>query len=181
LPIAKKWPEAQIVALEPHPENLARLIHNQKLNKIYNVKTLAAAVGGKSGFLGMLTQIENDGGHQVSEGGAELIVSSVSLREVFKYFELERCDLLKIDTEGFDYHVLQSLGKLADPKIIPHIIVECNPVGLKQYGKSAWELVAFGIERGYKCTLLHSGLQIRSEEDIPFIPYCHVFDFLFSV
>ncbi len=184
LPLAKRVPAAKIFAVEPHPENQSKLIRNQKLNGLSNIISLSTAIGGSDcEFLEMVHHSTNEGGHHVLDRGPHSVksgcfVTSVSLKDIFSFFNLTHCDLLKVDTEGFDYHVLQTLEDLAHPKIVKHIVVECNPEGLHRVGKSPKDLIEFGLQRGYVCKLLDDQKIITSEKDLPHIPQDHVLDFL---
>lgn len=58
--------------------------------------------------------------------GDKQLVPSLRLDEFFDREKISFCDLLKVDTQGTDLRVLQSLGVLLDPSRIGSILIEAN-------------------------------------------------------
>lgn len=185
LPLAKHTPGATIYAVEPHPECLAKLLHNKKLNKLHQVKIISTAIGKKSEFSLMKSEPSNDGGHHLitdrnQSDFNEFSVITKSLRDLFLSFNITHCDLLKIDVEGSDFQVVESLGELLQPQTVKNLVIEYNIEKLSRKGITGWDIVSYGITRGYNCCLLNNFFPIKAKEDIPLIDDGNILDFLFT-
>jgi FkbM family methyltransferase len=105
-------PSGSVYAFEPTPQSFALLQENLRLNRVGNVKGFPEAIWSENGTLAIDTTIGEPGqfiSHKV-EGGSphngKVMVSSISLAEVFNRLALDRVDLLKMDCEGAEYPVL---------------------------------------------------------------------------
>lgn len=101
-------PKAQIVAVEPEAKNLALLKKHLAENKISKVKIIAGALAGESGerFLKISADSHN---HQLSAKG-EKLVNAFSFSDLVKTNKIKKVSLLKMDIEGAEYEVLESLS-----------------------------------------------------------------------
>lgn len=191
LPLAKQFPHAKFYAIEPHPLPASRFIQNCLQNELSNVFLLNAAIGPSQEVMKIYICPTNSGGHRVTgfEGRNDfekmttldhISVPSLSLKSLFKHFGITSCDILKVDVEGFECQVLESLEDLLNPQTVVTLIVEYGPEGMKQAGKTGWNLVKMLLERGYKCHELKTNKPIKSETDIPLLDRFSVTDFLFS-
>lgn len=191
LPLAVKFPEAQFYAVEPHPIPASRFIQNCALNEVNQVQLVSTAIASKEHFATIHTCPTNSGGHRLTgfEGRKDLLPSSgigsiqvptKPLNTLFREWKIPRCDLLKIDTEGYEFFVLESLEESLDPEVISCAIVEFGPEGLRQTGKSGWDLVSLMLGKGYDCRILGTNQPIRKKEDLPYVPDFSVIDFVFQ-
>jgi FkbM family methyltransferase len=187
LPLALRYPGGSFVAVDAHPVALGQFVQNARRNKVGNVKVVCAAVSDRSEPLRMYSAADNSGGNRVSgfkgrPGAAlaeEIIVPAMSLAQVLDAAGIERADILKIDTEGYELHVLRSLGDRLQPQNFPLIVAEYGPEGMRSAGNTGWEMVNFMRGRGYVCADLHSGRAITTEGEIPSLPDFSVTDFIF--
>ena len=92
------------------------------------------------------------------------------LRQIVEELGIIECDLLKVDTEGFETFVLRSLGEFLQPAKVKHIIAEIGEEGLKQAGTSKEELYSLGIGKGYSCEVLQGKKRVESEKALPDLP-----------
>lgn len=106
-PLAKR-----VICYEPMSGNFAQLQKN--VGGLQNVEVVRAAVGGKEGVArihyprnerlsGGFSQFPSEALHQ---DDAFEEVPQVTLNQVFERHGVERCDLLKVDTEGAEYDIL---------------------------------------------------------------------------
>lgn len=107
--LIRKYPNADVALVEPMPDNLNILKKNIELNSM-SATVFAAAVGVSDGQVTM--QIEpKDYGHKVAMDkgeslGATLRVDSLSVPTLMKKLGWKRIDLLKVDIEGYEVHLL---------------------------------------------------------------------------
>jgi len=109
------WPDAEITAIEPVPENVEYL----RKNVPADVTIIEAAAHSKKGTLCMETSSINTGLAKVSETG--ISVDAITLDSV-----MTKCDFLKIDVEGHEVSVLEGAKKLIESR--PIIIIETKNI-----------------------------------------------------
>lgn len=191
IPIASRFPKMQVIAVEPHPIASGQLMKNIRLNTLSNIHIVSAAIGSDRPLTEISSCPTNSGGNRLSgfEGRADLLgysdesasVSTVSLEYVLEYFsENSECSLLKIDTEGYELHVLRSLGDKLSPTHIKNIVAEYGPEGLRSAGSSGAEIVELMMATGYNCKILQTGNEIDDPTDLPHLPDFGVLDLVFS-
>jgi len=108
----------RVVAFEPNPKNREVLVKNLELNNIRNVTVLPYAAG-ESRYKARLWLAGS--GSTLLEGyvtGESAEVDVVPVDEVVEY-----ADIVKVDVEGYEWNVIQGMGKLLD-KYKPTLIVE---------------------------------------------------------
>jgi FkbM family methyltransferase len=97
----------QVVAFEPSPEVFPRLVKNIEINGIKNVRVVNAAAGNESGTLSF-SESRISANSRVSEAGP-LKVPCVRLDDELR--DVSSIDILKIDTEGYETHVLRGASE----------------------------------------------------------------------
>jgi len=112
-------PTGQVLCFEPEPDNLSELRRNVHLNKLANVKVIEAAVGETNGQCHLTRGIN---GMVCENGNSDLEVKIVALDSVIDL----RIDLLKIDVEGYEGHVLAGAERLIREHR-PAMFVEVHP------------------------------------------------------
>lgn len=107
-----RWPQAKIIAVEPSPENYARLVKH--VQNIPNIIPVEAAVGATDGEIEL-----NIGGVQFGhsvlkrdESQEKVIVPQLSLPTLFNKYGVTKADLIKFDIEGAEFSIFNHL----DPK-----------------------------------------------------------------
>ncbi|MCA9238155.1 MAG: FkbM family methyltransferase [Planctomycetales bacterium] len=124
------WPEAKIVAVEPHPEsfellerNTAHISESQLLRinaavTSFDGKCLLASAVSHSRVGEYVIEVWNELEPRFDGFGVEATAISVeTLWERVQKFGVEHVDLLKLDCEGAEYGILEGLaatGRLAD-------------------------------------------------------------------
>ena len=100
------WPDARIYAFEPHPDNFRLLIDNLQLNG-YTATVVQAAVAAQKGTRTLVSDgTLNYGKYSLLRTGPAAVESrAVMLQDVVR----APIDLLKIDCEGGEYEILESL------------------------------------------------------------------------
>ena len=136
---ASRWPSSSITSYEPHPDNFRLFTRNLRNNECQNVTPVQLAVAAESGvgrlssFLGMNTgapSLKKDSGDSAE-------VSTISLEAILKQVH-GPVDLLKVDCEGSEYEILESLSPQSRNRIM-RVAVELHAI----LGISAIE----GVER----------------------------------
>ena len=107
--VAKKCKKGKIFCYEPVQKNYQLLKDNIKINRISNINYYNLAVSNDQNKIKIFLS-EDDAGHSIieSEKNFELI-DSISLKKIIDMHCIEKCDFLKIDCEGAEFKILESL------------------------------------------------------------------------
>jgi len=101
--------QGQIFCFEPVKENYDLLLENFQLNKITNVKPFNVAVSEKIGEVKIFLN-EDESGHSMFVSSTKsILIKSTSLKEIIDSNNLDRCDFIKMDCEGVEYEIIDSL------------------------------------------------------------------------
>lgn len=117
------YKSANIYAIEPVPSAKACLEENFKNDKLF--KSFGIAISNKQGNVRMITSEENTQNSMINNSG-NLLVSATTLDMFVKENNISSIDLLKIDTETFEAHVLK--GGTRALKITKYLLIEVNLV-----------------------------------------------------
>lgn len=130
-----------IISFEPESKNFQYLQKNIELNNLENIKVNKCAIGGERGKRKLyLCEGNNTGGHSLyasyRRGFEE--VEIITLGEVFSKYNIQRCNLLKLDCEGSEYEILYSLkarnlNKIEKIAFEHHIVMGEDINKLKKY------------------------------------------------
>lgn len=142
-----------VVAFEPSRRTFAKLIRNAEFNELENFYPFNAALSTASGVarFAMGPPTHSGIGHLALDGD----VSVVQLRfddfsEVFEELIGSRAVLVKIDVEGAEDLVIQSMAGQLRKLNVRTVIAEIDPRFLRRAGSSAEELYARMRSLGFK-------------------------------
>lgn len=109
-------PSGKVVAAEPAASTYRQLVANLERGRLSNAVTFQVAVGGRAGtaqirsssnslYSSIYPQV---GGHNVD--GTIESVPLVTIEQLMRESDLSRCALLKMDCEGAEYDVVESMS-----------------------------------------------------------------------
>jgi len=127
----------KVVAIEPIPENLSILRKNIAINNLTNVLVVEKAVGSSRGHLSMA---RSSNGSVRAGGNRTISVESTTLDAVAEELKIMPT-FLKIDVEGYEYHVLE--GSRSILATTPTVFVEVHTLTLPRYGNKFEDLWKF--------------------------------------
>ena len=118
---------SKVIAVEANPSTAERLLDNVEVNNLANVTILQMAAWDCGTYLHLHSPLghEHDGGTQVHEEGDGVEVQAARLDQVL--IDEPRVDLVKIDVEGADLHVLRGMAELLD-RCQPVLFIEDHSV-----------------------------------------------------
>lgn len=116
------WPEARVVALEPHPDNFDKLQEHVAINRLEGVEPMQVGIADKCGCFDLYVQPRNIAGHSMyKKGGTTTSISIPTLTLADVQVPVSKGSggafgaLLKVDCEGCEYPLLSTLTQeLAD-------------------------------------------------------------------
>lgn len=104
-----RFPNAKIIAVEPSPENYARLVNNTK--NIKNIICVQAAVGGSNGTMD-LHLVDSSLGHSLlNRAGStgSVTVDVITFDNLCNKVGIEKADLVKFDIEGAEFDLFKNI------------------------------------------------------------------------
>lgn len=154
LPLARAAGAAgHLHAFEPHPALRARLIENCALNNLRQVTVSAYALGSEPGSFPLYASTDANQGtgslRRMSAQTEEIDVTVTTLDAYVAEQNIERLDVIKIDTEGADLDVLRG-AVCSLERFKPAIYVEVSPEHLKAFGATPSSLYDFLTGLGYR-------------------------------
>ena len=151
--IARARPDVRVVALEPHPGNVDRLLGNVALNPGVEVEIEPVAAGRVPGQA-MLSDEAGEGTdyHRIvapgSNGSIEIGVET--LDRLAGERGIDRIDVLKLDVEGHEPEALAGAAELLADRRVGVVICELRDSLLGRFDSSSAGLVAGLRELGYR-------------------------------
>jgi FkbM family methyltransferase len=139
-------PQIKIIALEPERENFSVLNENIKTNKLKNILTVQTALAGRNGKRGLGISADS---HNHALSGAEKesrVVTAMTLAAVLDELKIKKAGLVKMDIEGAEGEVLESLSA-EDFKRVEYFIFEYHEkvISRKQL-ENILRVNGFGVE-----------------------------------
>lgn len=152
---AKICKKGHVYAFEPDPQHLDSLKVNQQLNQLSNVTIIPKALGCEPGTA-LLSKLEqrNAGMNRILPGEQAAQFDSTqievsTLDQEMSQINPARIDLIKIDVEGYEFHVLQGAQKTI-VRYKPILIIEVIDANLKVHQLSSSDVIDLLQNWGYK-------------------------------
>ncbi len=151
---SRLWPSGRILAFEPHPDNFRLLCRNLELNRATAVIPSNSAVAGQRGrrTLSAITTPNTGMPSLYSTEGPYLDVQTVSMQDVIYRQVRHRVDLLKLDCEGAEYEILQSLNAESFDNLV-RVSMEFHPTPAHTATEGAGLLERLFSEHGFHVSI----------------------------
>ena len=160
----KYLPKSTFFSFEPFKESYKCLLDNIELNGLKNVQTFNVALSNVSGSTTLNTSKSHNGLHTLGETPMrfdDVVPVQIETKTLDEYFyDVDRpLHFMKIDTEGWEFHVLEG-GRKTLEKYKPIIQMEWVPVNMQQCSVNEEELKEFMKSLGY------TEVSMRGEEKL---------------
>lgn len=137
--------KGKVFAFEPGSENYRLLAASARLNGLSSrIEAIDAGLAAEPGEAQLFLSEDNLGDHQIFATDEDRACVHIRLLNGSEYLlpRTNRVDLLKIDTQGSEYGVIQGLMSLLQSlEQLPRIIIELTPLSLRQCGASGRQLI----------------------------------------
>jgi FkbM family methyltransferase len=154
----------RVFSFEPDPQNFYLLQRNLQHNHLTGVDAVDAALADEDTLGRLYLNQDNFGDHQIYDDGTGRQSRSVRLLHGERYLSarVASIDLLKVDTQGAEYHVIKGLlPLLKKSRDQLSIIIEFWPYGLRKAGASGQALVDLLAQLQLPCRIIdHSDAQL---------------------
>ena len=130
--------KGKIYCFEPELNNYRIFSDNVKLNNLENIHSFNMAISKQDGNVPLYLN-DDSSGHSIFLKNSNYIqVESITLQKVFELNNIKKCNLLKLDCEGSEYEIINSLPD-SYFSMIDKIIIEYHFA--KKYPKLLTELI----------------------------------------
>ena len=150
--ISQKSKNARVYSFEPIKDNFNLLNSNLELNNIKNVFAYNLAVSKNLDEVNLFLSDDESAHSIISKESESIRVKSISLQKIFDDNKIDTCKLLKLDCEGAEYEIIDSLPNEYLDKI-QNMTIEYHLADSKP------DLVKNLIEK-----IKHSGFNIKTRQ-----------------
>ncbi len=144
----------RVLCYEPVPENFEVLRRNLAHPRFGHLMAAAKAVAGRPGTVS-IHRSDNPAAHSMYPAepsrSEPIRVEAVRIEDIFEEHRVDRCDLLKLDCEGAEYEILESIP--------PPLWGRIERVRMEYHAREGWsgeKLAALLTGQGYACDVLPS-------------------------
>jgi len=137
-------PTGRVVALEPDPESALLLEQTVRANNLHNVRIMRAAASDRNGRAKLFVSYTNRGDNHLyaSDPGRECVeVDCIRLDDFLAAEKLSSVDVIKMDVQGFEGHVIEGLEKTLRSSPRLKMLMEFWPQGLASAGTDPLDLL----------------------------------------
>ena len=123
--------KGKIYCFEPASDNYKIFLDNTKMNNFKNVFPFNIAVSKQDGKIPLYLNDDTSGHSIFLKNSNSIQVDSITLQKIFDLNNIEKCNLLKLDCEGSEYEIIDSLPEsyfsMIDKMIIEYHFAEKYP------------------------------------------------------
>nr|AIF11047.1 methyltransferase, FkbM family protein [uncultured marine thaumarchaeote KM3_48_E01] len=130
--------KGKIYCFEPELNNYRIFSDNVKLNNLENIHSFNMAISKQDGNVPLYLNDDSSGHSIFLKNSNSIQVESITLQKVFELNNIKKCNLLKLDCEGSEYEIINSLPD-SYFSMIDKIIIEYHFA--KKYPKLLTELI----------------------------------------
>lgn len=160
-------PRGRAIGFEANPATYKLALGNIALNPHISAELHPLGLGDTEATLDFGSRSSANSGADsiVSAGSGQIKVPVIRLDKFVTDQGIERVNLIKIDTEGYDLHVLKGAEATID-RFSPKLFVEVCDANLRNHGDSAREILRWLEDRGYRCAEADAGDPVTSDDDL---------------
>ena len=169
----KVGPNGKVYTFEPNPKSCETIEENVRINGFTNVDVRTAAVGSEAGEADLVFSELDPAQGSLSETVQANIEQRISVQSIktkvvalddeIESGSIDVPNLIKIDTEGFEYEALQGMKKVI-AEHHPALYIENHGATWDERLDNTLRLTEFLTENGYHCYFVESEQWITEPE-----------------
>lgn len=155
----KVGPGGRVIAMEPDAANCSFIERTKERNGLTNLVIIEKAAGQMCGDTFLYLCETNTADHRiydVDQSRVKVPIKMATLDSVVSELGIPQIDVLKIDTQGFEFFVAQGMRQLVEQNRDIRILMEFWPWGLTKSGGSPLQLLEFFSARGFAISSIDS-------------------------
>jgi FkbM family methyltransferase len=148
-----------VIAIEPDATNCSFIERTKRRNGLTNLVIIEKAAGERIGDTFLYLCETNKADHRIydaQESRTRVAIKMVTLDSVLIDQAIPRVDVLKIDTQGYEFFVAQGMRELIEHSPAVRILMEFWPWGITKAGGSPEQLLEFFSSRGFAISIIDS-------------------------
>ena len=148
----------RVVAVEPDSVNCSFLSKTKERNRLDNLTIVQKAAGSETATVRLHLCATNKADHRTYGGDSSrssVAVEMTSLDALAADLNLPAIDVLKIDTQGYEFFIAHGMQTLLEQSPRVRIMMEFWPWGIERAGGSPSRLLEFFGDRGFKVAVLN--------------------------
>ena len=154
-------PQLRVCSFEPLPQNVHSFRTNLEKNKNYSIQLVEQCVSDSIGETEFIVPPDEECGwgriaYRELFDGKKITRQKTTIDEFCKQQNIAEVDFIKIDVEGFEFHVLKGAEKLLSKKNAPHLCIEMNIPCFQDMGINVDDIFLFLKEYNYKFYYINS-------------------------
>ena len=103
-------PSVKIISIEPYPQNFSLLVENLKNNKLDKLIIINKAISKSEKIISLFLDSLDDAAHSIyGKGKKSIKIKATTLGQIMKENQIEKCNILKMDCEGAEFEIIESL------------------------------------------------------------------------
>jgi FkbM family methyltransferase len=157
-----------IYAFEPVKHTFSSLKKNIGLNNLSTIKPFNLALSEEEGQLQIHVNAKENWGlssvhRQMDELGSIELSNAVNFDSFYNKMDSHSIDLIKIDVEGHELHILKGMEKSID-KYKPIVLVEVNDTVLKHTSTTKEDIYDYFWRRDYSSYIIHENCCLQKTD-----------------
>jgi FkbM family methyltransferase len=143
----------RIIALEPDPESFCYLQRTVAANGTSNSTCIRKGAASHNGILTLFASTSNRGDNRLYANefaGTAVQVEVTTLDGLLEELNIPSVDLVKIDVQGYEGHVLEGMEKILRQPRGLILLMEFWPFGLQSAGSDAYEVLQYLEQAGLR-------------------------------
>ena len=106
-----KCPNGKIISIEPHPQNFLLLKENMANSKLKEIVFINKAITNSNREIDLFIDSLDDSAHSIyGNGKNSMKIKSTTLENIMTENQISKCNMLKMDCEGAEFEIIESLS-----------------------------------------------------------------------
>lgn len=159
-------PQLSIYSFEPLPKNISSIKKNIELNKSKNITLIEKCISDQNGSIEFtIPPIGECGWGRIAYkelfDNQKILRPTQTLDSFCNEYSIPQVDFIKMDIEGFEFHVLRGAENLLQQKNAPHLCIEMNEYCFKDMGIDIHEVFLFLKDKNYKLYFIDKNHKLK--------------------